>query len=79
MTSSVPTEFNNFDIDDQGFVYTVTESANASTDAVKKLNPAGYNIWDNAVGNKYEFGDFASGYDESTAISTKLTDVCNRR
>ena len=75
MTSSVPTEFNNFDIDDQGFVYTVTESANASTDAVKKLNPAGYNIWDNAVGNKYEFGDFASGYDESTAISTKLTDV----
>ena len=75
MASSVPTEFNNFDIDDQGFIYTVTESANASTDAVKKLNPAGYNIWDNAVGNKYDFGDFASGYDEASAISTKLTDV----
>lgn len=75
MTSSAPSEFHNFDIDDKGFIYTVTETANASTDAVKKLNPAGYNIWDNSVGNEYEFGDFAWGSDENSAISTKLTDI----
>lgn len=75
MVSTVPTEFHNFDIDADGFIYTVTESANVSTDAVKKLNPAGYNIWNNAAGNEYEFGDYAWGYDESAAKSTKLTDV----
>lgn len=75
MTSSAPSEFHNFDIDDKGFIFTVTESANASTDAVKKLNPAGFNIWDNEVGNEYEFGDFAWGTDETSAISTKLCDV----
>lgn len=75
MTSTVPTEFHNFDMDQDGFIFTVTESANASTDAVKKLNPAGYNIWNNAKGNTYEFGDFAWGYDESVAKKTQLTDV----
>jgi len=62
-------------MDQDGFIFTVTESANASTDAVKKLNPAGVNIWNNAKGNTYQFGDFAWGYDESVAKSTKLTDV----
>ncbi|NLZ46929.1 MAG: hypothetical protein GX896_09600, partial [Clostridiales bacterium] len=75
MLSSVPTEFNNFDVDEDGFMYTVTEAANAATDAVKKLNPAGYNIWDNVVGNDYEFGDFAWGVEENTSKSTKLTDI----
>ncbi|MBQ8378975.1 MAG: hypothetical protein IJX42_07575 [Oscillospiraceae bacterium] len=75
MVSTVPTEFHNFDMDQDGFIFTVTESANASTDAVKKLNPAGVNIWNNAKGNTYQFGDFAWGYDESVAKSTKLTDV----
>lgn len=75
MVSSVPTEFHNFDVDEDGFIFTVTESANVSTDAVKKLNAAGVNIWNNAVGNTYEFGDFAWGYDEYAAKSTKLTDV----
>lgn len=75
MVSTVPTEFHNFDVDADGFIFTVTESANVSTDAVKKLNPAGYNIWNNAAGNEYEFGDFAFGYEESSAKSTKLTDV----
>ncbi len=56
MQRSVPTEYANFDIDADGFIYTVTEAA-TDTDAVKKLNPAGYNIWDNEVGNEYEFGD----------------------
>ena len=78
MTRNVPVEYANFDIDEDGFIYTVTEAANATTDAVKKLNPAGYNIWDNNAGNEYKFGDIASEYDATTntSYSTRLTDIC---
>ncbi len=77
MTRNVPVEYANFDIDEDGFIYTVTEAANATTDAVKKLNPAGYNIWDNAVGDEYSFGDVASEYDATTNTTYKcrLTDI----
>ena len=78
MTRNVPVEYANFDIDEGGFIYTVTEAANATTDAVKKLNPAGYNIWDNAAGNDYVFGDMTSEYDatQNQTYSTRLTDIC---
>lgn len=75
-TRTTPVEYENFDIDNDGFIYTVTEAANASTDAVKKLNPAGYNIWDNNTGNTYVFGDKEESvwYGNKT-YSTRLTDV----
>ena len=78
MTRNVPVEYANFDIDEGGFIYTVTEAANTTTDAVKKLNPAGYNIWDNSAGNEYKFGDMASEYDptQNQTYSTRLTDIC---
>lgn len=57
MERNVNVEFANFDVDNEGFIYTVTEAANASQDAVKKLNPAGYNIWNTNAGNSYKFGD----------------------
>lgn len=78
MKRNVPVEYKNFDIDEDGFIYTVTEAANATTDAVKKLNPAGYNIWNNAAGNHYWFGDIASEYDSmaNLSYSTRLTDIC---
>lgn len=78
MTRNVPVEYANFDIDADGFIYTVTEAANTTTDAVKKLNPAGYNIWDNAVGDEYSFGDVASEYDSTTnkTYKCRLTDIC---
>lgn len=78
MQRNVPVEYANFDIDDDGFIYTVTE-VTTSTDAVKKLNPAGYNIWDNTVGDQYNFGDITDGpqYDPTTnsTHSTRLTDI----
>ena len=40
MARNVPVEYANFDIDADGFIYTVTE-VSTSTDAVKKLNPSG--------------------------------------
>lgn len=77
MERNVNVEFANFDIDNEGFIYTVTEAANASTDAVKKLNPAGYNIWNTNAGNTYKFGDLVefttAEVDENFA--TRLTDL----
>ena len=77
MTRNVPVEYANFDIDKDGFIYTVTE-VTTNTDAVKKLNPAGYNIWNNVVGNEYKFGDLVGQqWDAVTnkSHSTRLTDV----
>ncbi len=77
MTRNVPVEYANFDIDEDGFIYTVTE-VSTSTDAVKKLNPAGYNIWDNEVGNEYTFGDLSGNVWDSTTNTlhaTRLTDI----
>ena len=77
MTRNVPIEYANFDIDNDGFIFTVTE-VDTDTDAVKKLNPAGYNIWNNAKGNSYKFGDLTgSMWDPLTKKShvTRLTDL----
>ena len=78
MESAAPVEYKNFDIDEEGFIYTVTEAANTTTDAVKKLNAAGYNIWNNDAGNEYVFADSgANTYDASTntTYTTRLTDI----
>lgn len=77
MKRNVPIEYANFDIDLDGFIYTVTEQK-TSTDAVKKLNPAGYNIWNNARGNEYKFGDLQGQlWDPVTNknFQTRLTDI----
>ena len=44
-SKSVPIGFNNFDIDSEGFIYTCTQSEN--TDIIKKVNPAGENLFAN--------------------------------
>lgn len=77
MTRNVPSEYANFDIDNDGFIYTVTETS-TNTDAVKKLNPAGYNIWDNDVGNEYVFGDVTNdnqNLQSNIWFKPKLTDI----
>lgn len=76
MTRNVPVEYANFDIDKEGFIYTVTEAANASTDAVKKLNPAGENIWNTATGNEFKFGDLTEFANVDTSnFTSRLTDI----
>lgn len=78
MQSAAPVEYKNFDLDEYGFIYTVTEASNVTTDAVKKLNAAGYNIWNNDSGNEYVFGDAgANTYDAATNTNytTRLTDI----
>lgn len=76
MKRSVPTEYVNFDVDDEGFIYTVTEAGDTTTDAVKKLNSAGYNIWDNEAHDKLVYGDYdLKTQTEKVTASTKLTDI----
>ena len=47
----------NFDIDDEGFIYTVTQSSSSEADRVKKVNPAGYNLYSSW---EVTFGDLDS-------------------
>lgn len=73
---STPVEYANFDIDHEGFIYTVTEVADVSTDAVKKLNPAGYNILESTTNAaNMTFGDQQSITYSGTTYATRLTDV----
>ncbi len=63
---SVPTGITSFDLDDEGFIYTCTQSTSQKTDTVKKLNPAGKNLFSNLG---VTWGDFESLYDVNTARS----------
>ena len=74
LVKTTPVEYANFDIDDEGFIWTVTEVANASTDAVKKMNPAGYNILERTADNN-KFGDQISVTYNGTTYATRLTDI----
>lgn len=76
LTNITPVEYANFDIDDEGFIYTVTEVADVSTDAVKKMNPAGYNILESTTNAAdMVFGDQYSVTYAGTTFSTRLTDI----
>lgn len=73
---TTPIGFTNFDIDDQGFIYTVTESTETTTDLVKKLNPRGDNILDSlGVDNEFQFGDKSPTYYSIYAKKSSLTDI----
>lgn len=62
---STPAGITGFDIDIDGFVYTVTESSVSDSDRVKKLNAAGTNLF---AGFNLVFGDIHS-------VKTHLTDI----
>ncbi len=74
LVSTTPVEYANFDIDEDGFIYTVTEVANASTDAVKKLNPAGKNILLTTT-DAAKFGDQQTITYSGNTYATRLTDI----
>lgn len=71
---SVPAGFSNFDIDDEGFIYTSTQSTTQTTDLVKKLNPGGDNLfadWEITVGD----ADPMSVIYSSETPETQLVDI----
>ena len=75
MRRNVPVEISNFDIDDDNFIYTVTESKSANSDVLKKLNSAGTNIFINLGYSDYTFGDFLTKYYRGQTYSSQITDV----
>lgn len=60
---TVPSGITSFDLDDEGFIYTCTQSTSQKTDTVKKLNPAGKNLFS---GLETTWGDIESVYDSNT-------------
>lgn len=75
MQKNVAVEISNFDIDDDNFVYTVTENKNSDTDTLKKMNSAGTNIFINLGYNTYTFGDALVTYYHGKTYSSQITDV----
>jgi len=60
---TVPSGITSFDLDDEGFIYTCTQSTSQKTDTIKKLNPAGKNLF---TGLETTWGDIESVYDTNT-------------
>ena len=60
---TVPSGITNFDLDDEGFIYTCTQSTSQKKDTVKKLNPAGTNLFSSL---ETSWGDIQSVYDANT-------------
>lgn len=61
----------NFDIDEEGFIYTVTQSSSSEADRVKKVNPAGYNLystWDVTFGDLDSLTDSGASEDYTTQM-----------
>ncbi|MGN1339116.1 MAG: hypothetical protein ACI4WS_02370 [Oscillospiraceae bacterium] len=75
MRRSVPVEISNFDIDNDNFIYTVTESKSAETDILKKLNSAGTNIFTNLGYSDYTFGDALTKWYRGQTYSSQITDI----
>ena len=74
-TKTTPVGFSNFDIDDEGFIYTVTESSDVKTDTVKKLNPKGQNILSAITADDVTFGDISPAYYSIYTKESALTDI----
>lgn len=75
MQRNVPVEISNFDIDEENFIYTVTETKSTETDIIKKLNSAGTNIFNNLGYADYTFGDYLTKYYRGKTYSSRITDV----
>lgn len=74
-TKQTPIGFSNFDIDDDGFIYTVTDSQEINTDLVKKLNPRGNNIIDSLGVADMRFGDNPPTYYSIYSKNSSLNDI----
>ena len=69
---STASPISNMDIADDGFIFTVSETTNSSTDIVKKLNAKGQNIIQDT---QAYWGDYPSTYYSIYAKPSMLTDI----
>ena len=75
MAKSTAVGFDNFDIDDSGFIYTVTESSDVQTDTVKKVNPKGTNILHTIIDDETVFGDHNPAYWSIYTKQSAIVDI----
>lgn len=74
-----PYQFNNFYIDNEGFIYTCTELSETKTEQIKKINAAGVNVLPTStfISSKYSnvYGDLKVRNANGKTQQTFLTDV----
>jgi hypothetical protein len=70
-----PVEFSNFTIDDEQFIYTVTQTRSATVDIVTKLNPAGQNIFAEQGYDDFIWGDFTAPYVYGRTYQSMMVDI----
>lgn len=66
----VPTEYTNFDIDSENFIYSCTAVGNDDTNQLKKLNPLGDNIY-----AQHSYGDLDKNWVKGKYKQTSFVDV----
>jgi len=71
----VPVEFSNFTIDNDGFIYTVTEAKNANYDILKKLDPAGRNVFQQQGYDDMIWGAYNQPYVNFKTWKSSIIDV----
>ena len=67
--------FDNFDIDDMGFIYTVSESSDVKSDTVKKVNPEGTNILSTLGAEEMIFADHSPAYYSIYTKESSIVDI----
>jgi tetratricopeptide (TPR) repeat protein/TM2 domain-containing membrane protein YozV len=72
----VPTEYVNFTMDSEGFIYTCSNFGETDVGQLRKLNPLGENIlWFRSKDVMRRFGDLEQSYENNRAIKTVFVDV----
>lgn len=72
---NVSAEFSNFDIDDENFIYTVTEVKSTDIDVLKKVSPKGTNVFEAMGLSDMTFGDFYTVRSRNVTYSSQIIDV----
>jgi len=67
---NVPVEYTNFDIDDDGFVFTCTAATSDTSEQIRKLNPAGVNVFPT-----YSYGDIENIRYKTISQKTSFVDI----
>lgn len=77
LANYIPVEYSSFDLDAEGFIYSVTASSNDPVNRVRKLNSLGLNILETHAGNSFQggFGDMNPYVYNRMLVSTRLSDI----
>ena len=75
----LPEEFTSFTMDDEGFVYTVTEVSDTSKNQVKRINPLGVDVLEESkrISAEYQgrYGDMELRWHGGKVLQTRFVDI----